>query len=127
MTRPSVPLGWGGRLGVNTVGANCQNRKCTNQVPIVCTLVLMDVAVSDVRANLASWIGAVRDGAEVVITDRGLPVARLVAIDSASTIERLTRQGVIGRPGSPSRPTVVGRARPKSRQPVSDIVGEQRR
>ncbi|MCB0974057.1 MAG: type II toxin-antitoxin system prevent-host-death family antitoxin [Actinobacteria bacterium] len=87
----------------------------------------MDIAVSDMRANLATHLGAVRDGAEVVITDRGLPVARLVAVDSASTIERLTQQGVIRRPSVPNRPTAVGRVLPKSRQPVSDIVGDQRR
>jgi len=43
----------------------------------------MDVAVSALRAELADWIERARGGEEVVATDRGTPVARLVAIDGA--------------------------------------------
>lgn len=39
----------------------------------------------------------VRAGGEVVITDRGIPVARLTALDSAGILERLTAEGVIGK------------------------------
>src|SRR6185437_6878586 len=34
----------------------------------------MDVAVSDLRAHLSDWLERARQGAEVIITDRGLPV-----------------------------------------------------
>jgi len=50
---------------------------------IICTLSVMDVAVSALRAELADWIERARGGEEVVATDRGTPVARLVAIDGA--------------------------------------------
>lgn len=43
------------------------------------------------RAELAGWIGRVREGEDVVVTDRGTPVARLVAVGSAPLIDRLTR------------------------------------
>ena len=86
----------------------------------------MDVAVTELRAHLARWIDAARDGNDVVITDRGTPVARLVALDSAPVLERLTAEGVISRPARSTRPVAGGRPRPKPKRPVADIVSEQR-
>lgn len=86
----------------------------------------MDVAISDLRAHLSDWLERARQGADVVITDRGLPVARLLGLDATATIERLTAEGVIGRPERSVRPVASGRPRPRSRRPVSGIVSEQR-
>jgi prevent-host-death family protein len=60
----------------------------------------MDVGVTELRANLSDWLARVRDGEEVTITDRGLPIARLSPIVEAALIERLTREGVLCRPES---------------------------
>lgn len=87
----------------------------------------MDVAVSTLRAELADWIGRVRSGEEVVITDRGIPVARLVSVDAAPLLERLTRQGVLSPPARAGRPTASSAARVPARGSVSDLVGEHRR
>ena len=87
----------------------------------------MDVAVTELRAHLGQWIDAARDGNDVVITDRGIPVARIVALDSTPVIDRLTQQGVISRPTKSTRPVAGGRQRPTPKRPVSDIVSEQRR
>lgn len=87
----------------------------------------MDVAVTELRANLSRWLDRARDGAEVVVTERGVPVARILGIDSAATIESLHGQGIIARPVRQDRPTATGRSRPSSRRPVSDLVSEQRR
>lgn len=87
----------------------------------------MDVAVSRLRAELAEWIERVRDGEEVVVTDRGTPVARLVAVDAAPLLEQLTNDGVLGRPRRPGRPAARNTPRVRASAPVSDLVGEQRR
>ncbi|GJO00750.1 hypothetical protein NJB1728216S_31880 [Mycobacterium marinum] len=68
----------------------------------------------------------VRAGGEVVITDRGIPVARLTALDSAGILERLTAEGVIGK-ATAQRPVAAGRSGPRPRRPVSDHVSDQRR
>ena len=101
--------------------------KCTFEVVLSCTLAGMDVAVTELRAHLGQWIDAARDGNDVVITDRGTPVARIVALDSTPVIDRLTAQGIISRPTRASRPIAGGRSRPKPKRPVADIVSEQRR
>ena len=87
----------------------------------------MDVAVTELRANLGRWIDAAREGNDIVITDRGTPVARIVALHSTPVIDRLTAQGVISRPSRSTRPVAGGRHRPTPKRPVADIVGEQRR
>ena len=87
----------------------------------------MDVAVSELRAHLSRWIDAARDGDDVVITDRGTPVARIVGLDATSVIDRLSADGVISRPARSGRPVAGGRRRPTPKRSVADLVGEQRR
>ncbi len=96
-------------------------------LPIVVYTYSMDVAVTELRAHLGRWIDAAREGNDIVITDRGTPVARIVAVDSTSEIDRLTAQGVISRPTRSTRPVAGDRQRPTSKRPVADIVSEQRR
>ena len=87
----------------------------------------MDVAVTELRASLSHWLDRVRDGDEVVVTERGVPVARILGVDATSMIESLTEQGVIARPVRGDRPPATGRYRPRPGRPVSELVSEQRR
>lgn len=86
----------------------------------------MDVAISTLRAELANWIERVRAGEEVVVTDRGIPVARLLSVDTAPLIEQLTRSGVLSRPRA-ERPSASGAPRVHAEGPVAELVSEQRR
>ena len=86
----------------------------------------MDVAITDLRAHLSDWLERARAGTEVIITDRGLPVARLLGLETTTAIERLTNEGVIARPDRAQRPVASGRQRPRPRRSVADLVSEQR-
>jgi prevent-host-death family protein len=87
----------------------------------------MDVAITELRANLSLWLDEARSGHEIVITDRGVPVARLLGLTTTATLERLTADGVISRPASARRPVATGRPRPRPRRPLSDAVSDDRR
>jgi prevent-host-death family protein len=87
----------------------------------------MDVPVTELRAHLSEWLERVRGGEEVVVTDRGVPVARLLGMSATATLQRLAADGVIGRDVSARRPTAAGRKRPRARRPASEIISEQRR
>lgn len=91
-----------------------------------CTVHGVDVSVTELRAHLSEWLDRARAGGEVVITDRGIPVARLAALDSTDTLERLTAEGAIGK-ATAQRPVAAGRSGPRPRRPVSDRVSDQRR
>jgi prevent-host-death family protein len=87
----------------------------------------MDVAVSELRAHLSDYLDRVRAGDEVVITDRGIPVARLLGVTATATLERLAADGIIARSTVAPRPRASGQARPRPRRPVADQVSQQRR
>jgi len=87
----------------------------------------MDVAVSELRANLSTWLDRVREGTAVTVTDRGVPVARLVAVGASDTVQRLTAEGLIARPVTATRPVATGAARVRAQGSVADLVADQRR
>jgi len=87
----------------------------------------MDVAISELRANLKSWVERARDGERVVVTDRGVPVARLVAVDAEGLIERLEREGTLVRARVAKRPVASRRRRVTASGSVTDNLIENRR
>jgi prevent-host-death family protein len=56
-------------------------------------------AVSKLKAHLSDYLNQVKSGMEVLITDRGKPVARLVPISRAKAtgeaLARMEKQGLI--------------------------------
>jgi prevent-host-death family protein len=71
------------------------------------------VGVARLKAELSRYLAVAKDGEEVVITERGRPVARLVALQGTekteSRRERLARAGVLT--------LGKGRVRPALRKP----------
>ncbi len=63
--------------------------------------------VAQVKARLSEYLRQVKDGSEVVITERGIPVARIVPLapdeKRATREERLIRSGALRPPGGPRR------------------------
>jgi len=85
----------------------------------------MDIAISELRSNLRMWVA--RAGDDVVVTERGVPVVRLVGVDAAGLIERLERDGVLSPPKNAKRPRATGRTRVRATGSVSDLVSDLRR
>ena len=84
----------------------------------------VQVGVRDLKNNLSRYLERVRDGDEVVVTDRGRPIARLIAVDaSTDRLADLIDQGLV-------RPATAPRGRrPKPLKTagiVSDLVADQR-
>jgi prevent-host-death family protein len=85
----------------------------------------MDVAVSELRANLSDYLDRVEAGEEIVVTDRGKPVARMVGIGLTPALERLRGEGLIGSAQSGSRRKLHDGVRASG--PVAEYVSTQRR
>lgn len=84
----------------------------------------MEVGIRELRADLSRFVKRVRQGEEIVVTDRGKAVARLVPVGERK-LDRLIAAGLVTpapRPwtGPPPKPI-------KARGTVSDLVAEQRR
>lgn len=86
----------------------------------------VDVAVAALRANLREMLERVRRGEEIVVTERGTPVARLVPIDWIAALEQLERDGVLSPPEIDDRLEARRIERVRAKRPLGDIVVEQR-
>lgn len=55
-----------------------------------------EVGIRELRLNLSRYVRRVREGAEVIVTDHGSPVARLGPIDEDEAhFQRLVREGIV--------------------------------
>jgi prevent-host-death family protein len=93
------------------------------------------VSISETKAKLSALIDRVLAGERVTITDRGVPVARLVPLgESTSTgtwddrLEGLERAGAIVRPTRPlDLEAFLARPRIETRTSVVDALLDERR
>ncbi len=58
----------------------------------------MDVGVRELKAKLSEYLAAAAAGEDVVVTDRGRPIARLVPFGSTSAVDRGIADGWIEAP-----------------------------
>ena len=92
------------------------------------SLVVVKVGVRELRAGLSGWLDRVQAGDEVVVTERGKPVARLVPMQHRSRLQELIEQGTVTPAARPKEP--IDRSKLPRLPPgktLSDIVIEQRR
>ena len=84
----------------------------------------MEVGVRELRNHLSRYLDRVRGGEEVVVTDRGRAIARVLPVGAERTLDRLIAEGVV----TPARQPKGKAAGPmKTAGTVSDLVGDQRR
>ncbi len=85
-----------------------------------------EVGIRDLKNELSKYIDRVRSGEEVIVTDRGRPVAKLSPLDvSDDRLADLVAAGVVRPPSSRTRHRA--RSRIKAKGNVSSLVAEQRR
>ncbi|MGH8904638.1 MAG: type II toxin-antitoxin system Phd/YefM family antitoxin [Egibacteraceae bacterium] len=57
------------------------------------------VSTSEYRANLRQWHDRVRRGEEIIVTDNGEPIVRVIAAEADALLDRLEREGLLRRAG----------------------------
>ena len=83
-----------------------------------------EVGVRALHDHLSEHLGHVQGGAEVLVTRRGRPIARLSAVKENDPLQELVQRGLVT---PPSRLRAARRAQVKARGPVAELVVEQRR
>lgn len=94
---------------------------------------MRSATVSQAKNGLSALLDQVKAGESILITDRGVPVARLEPVatshDPAGRRERLTRAGLV-KPGDGAIPTAFyagPTARmPRGRSQVASVLDERR-
>lgn len=85
----------------------------------------MEVGIRELRAHLSRYLERVREGEEIVVTDRGAPIAKITPTDGRSRIDELIAAGVLTPPVNRGPRTVPKPIKIKGG--ISDLVREQRR
>ncbi len=83
----------------------------------------MEVGVRDLKARLSEFLGRAVAGEQVVVTDRGAPIARIVAYSAGSAMERGIEEGWIE---APRRNGLAPSQRHRSVRSVLDVLDEDR-
>ncbi len=83
----------------------------------------MEVGVRELKAKLSEYLARAADGDDVTVTDRGRPIARIVAVHGRSDIERGFEEGWIEPPRRHSLPNAT---RFRATRSVLDVLDEDR-
>lgn len=86
---------------------------------------MSEVGVAHLRRDLKEWLARAQKGDEVIVTDRGKPVARLTGIDLPPALERLVANGRVSQPRS-GRPQARGLRRVRGTGGASEYVVAER-
>lgn len=86
---------------------------------------MAEAGIRQLRDNLSRYLERVRAGEELVVTDRGRAIARVVPIDAGRAYDRLVAEGVIE--PAPDTRRRAPRRREHAKAPVSELLADQRR
>ncbi|MGI8631949.1 MAG: type II toxin-antitoxin system Phd/YefM family antitoxin [Solirubrobacterales bacterium] len=92
-------------------------------------MIMTVAAISQVKARLSEYLAKVRAGEEVLITDRGTPVARILPVDRADTaLAELERDGLVRAARRPLAPDFLDRPRgsPTGADTLSALLEDRR-
>ena len=84
---------------------------------------MAEVGVRELRNNLSRYLERIQGGEEVVVTDRGRAIARVLPISGERTIDRMIREGKVT-PASRQDRSLPKRITTKGS--VSELLADQR-
>lgn len=83
----------------------------------------MNVGIRELKARLSEYVKRAGDGEQILVTDRGRPVARLVSLGGVSTVDRGIAEGWITPPSASGLQPVTRR---KARRSTADVLDGDR-
>lgn len=86
----------------------------------------MDIPVDQLGSELSGALAKARAGEDVVITDAGIPVARLTGVEGASLLAKLESEGLISPPAEDRAVPRLPQAE-AAKDALSSLLGRLRR
>ena len=84
---------------------------------------MTDVGIRELKAKLSEYVNRAASGEAIVVTDRGRPIVRLVALSDSSNIDRGIQEGWVE---PPRRLRLEPVTRIRAKRPVLDVLDEDR-
>lgn len=83
----------------------------------------MNVGIRELKAHLSEYVGKAAKGENIVVTDRGKPVAQLVGLGGSSMLDRGVAEGWIT---PPSRTRLAPAVRYPAPRGTTEVLDEDR-
>ncbi|MDE0699599.1 MAG: type II toxin-antitoxin system prevent-host-death family antitoxin [Acidimicrobiaceae bacterium] len=83
----------------------------------------MNVGIRELKAHLSEYVGRAAGGENIIVTDRGKPIAQIVGLSGTSMLDRGIEDGWIT---PPSRNRLAPTKRFNARQSTSEVLDEDR-
>jgi prevent-host-death family protein len=83
------------------------------------------IGICELRSDLSKFLNRVREGEELIVTNRGVAIAKVVPIDDRGVHDTLVSDGLIEPSDVAKRPRPATRMAPTA--PVSTLVADQPR
>ena len=87
---------------------------------------MIEVGISEFRRHLTAWLARAKSGEELLVTERGAPVVRVVGAGQSTSLERLVAEGLVSLPRSARKPRATGARRIRASGSVSDLIIAER-
>jgi prevent-host-death family protein len=88
----------------------------------------VEVGVRELRDHLSAWLERIKAGEEIVITERGRPVARISRVTGRERLDELIALGVVTPAQRPRRPAEsFTKVKMSPGPPIEDIIADMRR
>jgi antitoxin (DNA-binding transcriptional repressor) of toxin-antitoxin stability system len=84
----------------------------------------VEVGVRELHDRLSEYLEKIEQGAQVLVTRRGRPIARMSQVDAPRPFEDLERRGLVR---WPEKPREARKALTGSKGSVSELIRDQRR
>lgn len=88
---------------------------------------MAEIGIRELRDHLSRYLDQVKAGEEIVVTDRGTAVARLVPVNGERPIDRLIREGRITPAKRPKRGSLPKPIKPRTGKSISELLVDDRR
>jgi antitoxin (DNA-binding transcriptional repressor) of toxin-antitoxin stability system len=86
----------------------------------------VEIPVSELAGRLDAALSAARDGEDVILTEDGLPVAKIGPVESMSLLSRLAEEGVLALPADDRAVPRLPQAE-AAKDALSSLLGRLRR
>jgi prevent-host-death family protein len=86
----------------------------------------VELSVTQLRKDLTVAVDAAKAGESVIVTERGVPIARLTGVESASLLARLEADGLVT-PAADSRAVPRLPQAEAAKDALSSLLGRMRR
>ena len=86
----------------------------------------MEISVTDLRKDVNAALAAVKAGEEVIVTERGLPIARIGGIEGGDLLASLAEDGLVTVPAGDRAVPRLPQAE-AAKDALSSLLGRLRR